>query len=218
MLKFPCLVLDHDDTVVQSEATVTYPCFCKTMGEIRPNVTVTQKEYAKGCSELGFVEMCRQWYGFTKKELDDEYAFWQLYSKTHVPGAVPGIKELIYKQKQAGGEIIVVSHSSEEMIKRDYKVLFDMLPDRIYSCDAPITEQKPSPFPILDLMDKRGYRSDEILVVDDMKPGFEMARAAGVKIAFAGWERKDFPDIYEEMKSLCDYAFDSVSELTEFLF
>ena len=24
MLKYPCLVLDHDDTVVQSEATVNY--------------------------------------------------------------------------------------------------------------------------------------------------------------------------------------------------
>ena len=28
MLKYPCLVLDHDDTVVQSEATVNYPFFC----------------------------------------------------------------------------------------------------------------------------------------------------------------------------------------------
>ena len=27
MLKYPCLVLDHDDTVVQSEATVNYPFF-----------------------------------------------------------------------------------------------------------------------------------------------------------------------------------------------
>ena len=27
MLKYPCLVLDHDDTVVQSEATIHYPCF-----------------------------------------------------------------------------------------------------------------------------------------------------------------------------------------------
>ena len=28
MLRFPCLVLDHDDTVVASEASVNYPCFC----------------------------------------------------------------------------------------------------------------------------------------------------------------------------------------------
>ena len=31
MLKYPCLVLDHDDTVVQSEATVNYPFFVEYM-------------------------------------------------------------------------------------------------------------------------------------------------------------------------------------------
>ena len=28
MLKYPCLVLDHDDTVVQTMRTLSYPCFC----------------------------------------------------------------------------------------------------------------------------------------------------------------------------------------------
>ena len=36
MLKYPCLVLDHDDTVVQSEATVNYPCFCEFLEKMRP--------------------------------------------------------------------------------------------------------------------------------------------------------------------------------------
>ena len=31
MLKYPCLVLDHDDTVVASEATVNYPCFVEVL-------------------------------------------------------------------------------------------------------------------------------------------------------------------------------------------
>ena len=218
MLKFPCLVLDHDDTVVQSEATITYPCFCRTLSIIRPNLKISQKEYAQGCSELGFVEMCKQWYGFTQKELDDEYNFWKQYSKTHIPDPVPGIHKIISKQKEAGGEIIVVSHSAEEMILRDYKALFNIIPDRIYGCDAPLSEQKPNPFPILDIMEQRGYQPSEILVVDDMKPGLEMARAAGVKIAFAGWERKDFPSIYNEMKTLCDFVFDSTEQLDLFLF
>ena len=30
MLKYPCLVLDHDDTVVKSEITVNYPCFLES--------------------------------------------------------------------------------------------------------------------------------------------------------------------------------------------
>lgn len=218
MLKYPCLVLDHDDTVVQSEATITYPCFCKTMAVIRPELSVTQKEYARGCSELGFVEMCKQWYAFTQKELDDEYLFWKEYSKTHIPAPAPGMDEIIRKQKALGGNIFVVSHSAEEMILRDYKELFNIIPDGIYGCDAPISEQKPNPHPILDIIKKYGYKPQEILVVDDMKPGLEMARSAGVKIAFAGWERKDFPAIYDEMKVLCDFTFDSTAELSCFLF
>jgi phosphoglycolate phosphatase/pyrophosphatase PpaX len=36
MLKYKCLVLDHDDTVVQSEATVNYPCFLLALEKFRP--------------------------------------------------------------------------------------------------------------------------------------------------------------------------------------
>lgn len=218
MLKFPCLVLDHDDTAVQSEATVNYPCFCETMALIRPGIVVTLEDYARGCSELGFVDMCKQWYNFTQKELDDEYIAWKQYSQKHRPTPVSGIRELIHRHKEAGGKLFVVSHSSEEMILRDYHAYFDILPDQIYGCDTPVDQQKPNPYPILNIMEKYGYKPEEILVVDDMKPGWEMARAAGVKIAFAGWDRKDFPSIYQEMTSLCDYTFGRVTELADFLF
>ena len=35
MLKFPCLVLDHDDTIVQSEATINYPFFVEYLKKYR---------------------------------------------------------------------------------------------------------------------------------------------------------------------------------------
>ena len=31
MLKYPCLVLDHDDTVVRSTPTIHYPAFVETL-------------------------------------------------------------------------------------------------------------------------------------------------------------------------------------------
>ena len=50
MLKYPCLVLDHDDTVVQSEATVNYPFFVEFLREYRPGMTSIRQ----GCeSEMG---------------------------------------------------------------------------------------------------------------------------------------------------------------------
>ena len=68
MLKYPCLVLDHDDTVVQSESTVNYPFFCYILDQFRPGAKITRKEYMEGCFHLGFAGMCRKWYGFTDQE------------------------------------------------------------------------------------------------------------------------------------------------------
>lgn len=58
----------------------------------------------------------------------------------------------------------------------------------------------------------------QLLVVDDMKPAWEMASRAGVPIAFAAWGRKDYPAISEEMTRICDYTFHSPGELEKFLF
>ena len=73
MLKYPCLVLDHDDTVVQSEKTLGYPYFCVILEEFRPGTKITLEEYVLGCHNLGFVEMCRQYWQFTDEELQKEY-------------------------------------------------------------------------------------------------------------------------------------------------
>ena len=53
MLKYPCLVLDHDDTVVQSESTVNYPFFCYILDQYRPGTTITLEEYMRGCFSPG---------------------------------------------------------------------------------------------------------------------------------------------------------------------
>ena len=60
MLKYPCLVLDHDDTVVQSEATVNFPFFEYILAQWRPGRTVTLQEYVDDCCNLGFANMCRR--------------------------------------------------------------------------------------------------------------------------------------------------------------
>ena len=46
MTRYKCLVLDHDDTVVQSEQTTGYPCLLMTLERFRPGATITLAEYA----------------------------------------------------------------------------------------------------------------------------------------------------------------------------
>ncbi len=218
MLKYPCLVLDHDDTVVQSEISVNYPFFCYILDVLRPGTTITPLEYTRGCFHPGFVEMCRQTYGFTDAELQQEHLGWKDYVRSHIPLPYPGIQNILRRQKELGGVICVVSHSSEENIKRDYLEHFGILPDMIFGCDLPQEQCKPSPYPLMQIMQHYGFAPEQLLVVDDLKPAWQMARAVGVPIAFAAWSKESVPEIVAEMDVLCDYTFYSVSELEAFLF
>lgn len=218
MLKFPCLVLDHDDTVVQSEATVNYPFFCYILNEFRPGSKITLQEYTDGCFGLGFSEMCRQLYGFSDRELEEEYRSWQQYIRNHTPDPFDGIERIIRRQKEEGGMLCVVSHSCEENITRDYATHFGILPDAIYGWDYPEAQRKPYPFPLNDIMQRFGFQKHEILVVDDMKPAYEMASKVGVPIAFAAWSRTNCPELSEEMSRICDYTFSTTKALESFLF
>lgn len=218
MPKYQCLVLDHDDTVVQSEATVNYPFFCQILNEFRPGKTIALSEYTSGCYHLGFADMCRKWYGFSDQEIDDEYHGWQTYIRSHIPAPFPGIGEVVRKQRELGGKICVVSHSCNENITRDYSTHFGLLPDDIFGWDLPEEKRKPSTYPLEQIMAKYHLPPRELLVVDDMKPAYEMASKAGVDIAFAAWGRKDYPEITEEMTRLCNFAFDTPEALGRFLF
>lgn len=218
MLRYPCLVLDHDDTVVQSERTVNFPFFQYILNEFRPGTKVTMDEYTYGCFHYGFADMCRRWYHFTEQELIDEYNGWKEYIRHHIPAPFPGMDAVIHRQRALGGKICVVSHSSKDNITRDYMTHFGLVPDDIFGWDLPESMRKPNAYPLEQIMIKYGFSPNQLLVVDDMKPAWEMANKVGTPIAFAAWGRKDFPELSAQMKALCNFSFDSPEELERFLF
>ena len=218
MLRYPCLILDHDDTVVQSETTVNYPYFCYILDQFRPGKTITLEEYICGCFHPGFAGLCREKYGFTDQELREEYEGWMDYVRTHTPAPYPGIDRIIRRQKEEGGMRFVVSHSGEENITRDYMTHFGVMPDGIYGWDLPEHQRKPNPYPLEHIMATYGFTKDQMLVVDDLKPAWQMAKKAGVPIAFAAWSKQKIPQISQEMTALCDFTFDTPGKLEDFLF
>jgi phosphoglycolate phosphatase/pyrophosphatase PpaX len=218
MLKYKCLVLDHDDTVVQSEATVNYPCFCRYLEIYRPNQTISLADYVGDCNKMAFVEMCKHRFALTDEELEVEYRFWKDYAKNHMPDPFPGIKQLLQRYRRAGGIICVSSMSAHDTILRDYRTHFGLEPDALFGWDIPEEYRKPHPYALVEVQKRYGLKPEEILVVDDMKFAVPMARSVGCPIAFAGWGRQQFPDIYREMESLCDHTFSTVTALEEFLF
>ena len=62
-----------------------------------------------------------------------------------------------------------------------------------------------------------GFRPEELLVVDDLKPGYDMAKAAGVPFAAAGWAN-DISEIEQFMRKNCGLYFKKVPELRQYLF
>lgn len=217
MLKYSCLVLDHDDTVVQSEATVHYPCFEEFLKIYRPGIIYTLADYVRDCGIMSFVDLCRIRFEMTEKELQEEYHFWKNYVQTHIPLAFPGIKELLEAYRAAGGKICVVSMSSEDTISRDYRLHFGFEPDLIFGCDLPEAHRKPGVWPIEEIMRQYGFSPDQLLVVDDMTLAVPMARNAGCPIAFAAWGRLDHPEVCAEMERQCDFVFRTPEELKRFL-
>ena len=217
MGRYPCLVLDHDDTVVQS-MEMSYDFFLYILEQFRPGTRFSLEEYILDCHNLGFVGMCRQRFGFTDAELKNEHSQWMAYLQTHVPDSYPGIENVIRRQKEEGGLLCVVSHSSYENISRDYKVHLGFQPDAIYGADLPAHQRKPSPWPLEDIMQRYNLKPSDILVVDDMKLAWDMASRVGVQTAFAAWGKLDFPALCREMEALCDFTFRTVEELEAFLF
>jgi cellulose synthase/poly-beta-1,6-N-acetylglucosamine synthase-like glycosyltransferase len=57
----------------------------------------------------------------------------------------------------------------------------------------------------------------EIIVVDDLKPGYDMAKGAGVDFAAAGWAY-DVREIEDFMRENCDYYLETVEDLRKILF
>lgn len=218
MLRYKCLVLDHDDTVVQSEKTLGYPFFCQILQEFRPGMSITLEDYVRDCHNYGFAEMCCRRFEFTEWELEEEYRQWMDYLMSHIPEVFPGLGKIIHRQKEAGGFICVVSHSSLQNITRDYNIHFGIQPDAIYGWDLPKHQRKPNSYPLLDIMKRYDLQPEDLLVVDDMKLAWMMSKPVGVKIAFAAWGKIDFPDLAQEMRSICDFTFDTTEDLERFLF
>ena len=216
-MKYKCLVMDHDDTTVNSTATVHYPCFVEFMAKYHPEVKMSLEEYFVKNFDPGILELFRNIIGMDEDELNFEFVYWNEYVQKVVPKAYPGIKEILETFRAQGGKLCVVSHSYTANILRDYEENGLPRPDLIFGWESPEAERKPAPFPLYRIMEAFDIRPEEMLVVDDLKPGYDMAVSAGVPFAAAGWAN-DIPEIESFMRKNSDLYFKTTDELRKHLF
>ena len=214
-MKYKCLILDHDDTVVNSTATIHFPCFMQYLREKYPHLAdnYTLESYFVKNFHPGVISLFRDEIGMSEEELAAEEKYWADYVESHIPRAYGGMREILEEFVARGGIIIVDSHSLTRYIERDWKENSLPTPTHIYGWDIPREHRKPSPFTVLDALSLFSLKREEVLVVDDLKPGYDMAKGAGVDFAAAGWAY-DVPEIEDFMRKNCDYYLKSVDELS----
>ena len=218
-MRFRTLVLDHDDTAVDSTRHIHFPAYLDVMSRLRPETPLLDLEgFFQRNFHPGYIEYLENELGMTKEEIDEEYRIWRTYTARRIPEFYPGMLDFLERFIGAGGYLVVVSHSAPDTMERDYRHADreGVGPHLIYGWEKEPHKRKPAPFPVEDAKRRLHVSKEDVLVVDDLKPGVVMARRANVAVAGAGWGHR-VPEIREYMSSACDYFFESVEELSEFI-
>ena len=147
-LRYKCLILDHDDTVMNSTVEANYPNMCKILETLRPNdKDLPLQEFIEGNSH-GFRPWATRRWGFSEEEMTWQYDFWRQNVMDHRPTMIAGMADFLTDYRNAGGIICVASHSYRDMIEKDYLAGCGFLPDYISSLDDPKELCKPSPYAV----------------------------------------------------------------------
>jgi beta-phosphoglucomutase-like phosphatase (HAD superfamily) len=217
-MNYRCLVLDHDDTVFDSGYSIHYQAFLKSLHFIKPHLPKPSfAEFTRANFHIGFMRMCQELYGFSDRDMEDEYRIWKSFTQKHTSQAFEGFKDLLIQFKQHGGVVAVVSFSERDEIVRDYRQNFDFEPDLIFAYDTHRNNLKPSPYPVYTCLDHFNLRKDSVLVIDDNPSGYLMAQNAQVEAYFCTWAHQD-ACIMDMIKQQKGPMLKSVDQLHSLLF
>ena len=216
-MRYPVLVLDHDDTVMDSTRCIHHPAFQDALDQMRPGMTMDLETYFKINFDPGFLPYCENILHFSSDELKREYEIWQSWVKKIIPSVFPGMDTIIKRQIQEGGRVCVISHSVADNIRRDYAANNLPMPALVYGWEQPRERRKPDPWPLQEIMRLYKAAPSDLLMVDDLKPGFQTAGSAGVDFAAALWAHQ-VPDIHQEMHRISKNCFETPRELEHWLF
>ncbi|MEI7732770.1 MAG: HAD family phosphatase [Verrucomicrobiota bacterium] len=218
-LRYRCLILDHDDTAVNSTAMIHYPAHLEAMRVMRPGMQPVALEgwFLKNFHP-GILAFLEGELGMTQEELATEFNIWRAFNAREDPEFFPDFLELLVEYRQRGGRIVVASHSERDTILRHYRKcgMAEVEPDLVFGWDADPERRKPSPWPVLETLRHLGIAPNETLVLDDLKPGVLMAQRAGVPVAGAGWAHR-IPQIREYMQQNCVAYFEEIAQFKSFL-
>lgn len=217
-MRYRCLVLDHDDTAVDSTPQIHYPAYLAMMSELRPaRQPLSLEGFFRVNFDPGYFTHMREDLGMTENEIRREIAIWREYVARRTPRFFPGVLDVLRRHRARGGWVAVVSHSEEEVIRRDYGAADQgPLPDIVWGWSDDPTRRKPSAFPLERILEKLDLSPEDALVVDDLLPGITMAHNLGVDAVAAGWAHA-IPEIRQAIHRAGVPCLQEVRELSAYL-
>jgi beta-phosphoglucomutase-like phosphatase (HAD superfamily) len=193
-LRKKCLILDHDDTIINSQESIHYPLFVEVLSILRPNIQPLDFErFIEISNELGFVKMCRTLYHYTPAEIEFEYQYWKKYSSLMLVPSFDGIKELLDAFVKAGGIIIVYTMNSKDNVLDDYQRLFNITPDVIIAHDQYYVLKKPYRLSILKALHDLNLSVRDCIFIDDTPMLLELKDRLNMDFIAANWAKSAHP-------------------------
>ncbi|MGV8041414.1 MAG: HAD family hydrolase [Thermoanaerobaculaceae bacterium] len=187
------------------------------MEVLRPGVTPVDLDgwFVKNF-DPGIMAFLVQELGMTPPELAVEHRIWREHTSSATPEFYPGFLDALAAYRAQGGLVTVVSHSESDVIRRHYRAAGHPEPDLVFGWDVEPEHRKPSPWAVHEALRRLQLEPRDLLVVDDLRPGIQMARSAGVDAAAAGWAH-DIPVIRDWMQQACVAYFATIGEFAEFV-
>lgn len=109
-MRYRCLILDHDDTAVDSTGFIHYPSFIAALKELRPEQADMSLETFIGyCFKPGFTKLCTDIMQFSPAEQRRQQEIWRQYNQARHAEFFSSFPELVQRFKKAGGLITVVT-------------------------------------------------------------------------------------------------------------
>jgi len=220
-MKYKCLVIDHDDTTVDSTPSIHYLAHQEQMRRIgREKQTSTLEHWFEVNFDPGFSVYIDTILKLSEDEKKICYNIWREFTTVLIPPFFNGMLPLLKRFRDLGGIIVVVSHSEPDIIKSHYEKQVEVpgfIPDRIIGWTGNMEKQKPNVWPIEETIKQFNLKKDQILVVDDLRPGITMANKAGVDSAGVGWSH-NLEIIKKGIIDQCTYFLDSVEDLNKLIF
>lgn len=187
-LKKRALIFDHDDTLVDSQRTIHYPLFLKSLDQLRPyHDKPSFQEFVTRSNQYGFENYIRQVYGFNDAEVEQEILWWRQGVGEAKAEIFDDLKPILNDFINSNGILIVYSYSESHMIIRDYERYFDFVPHEIIGFDQERHLQKPYRLPVLMALHKYQLDPKDCLLVDDMPLLIDTAKRLNMDMVGAHW-------------------------------